>query len=86
MRELIASTVRHADFNQEGSYAIAEKILSLEVKGKTLKEWIELLEQGKLAILDDDQSLPPTAIATLRTDVIDLRDNEIREARFKKVK
>ena len=36
----------------------ADQILSLEVEGKSLKEWIELLEQGKLVILDNDQSLP----------------------------
>ena len=33
-------------------------ILSIKVKGKTIEEWMGLLEQGKLVELDDDQRLP----------------------------
>jgi len=36
----------------------ADQILSIKLGSRTLKEWIELYEKGKLAILDDDQSLP----------------------------
>ena len=36
----------------------ADQILSIKLGSRTLKEWIELYEKGKLAILADDQTLP----------------------------
>ena len=65
-------------------YGLANAILSLEVEGKTLTEWIELLEQGKVAVLDDDQSYPDIP----REDIVHIimqRDQQLREAGFKKV-
>ena len=42
-------------------------------------------KQANYVRLADDQSYPPTQIQTLRVDVINLRDTELKEAGFKKV-
>ena len=38
---------------------VVDQILSIQLGARTLKEWIEFYEKGKLAILADDQNPPP---------------------------
>jgi hypothetical protein len=49
---------------------IANEILSLKLGSKTLKEWIELYEQGKLRIESANQDLPemPKSAQSMRPD------------------
>ena len=51
---------------QEGWREEANQILTIKLGSRTLKEWIELYEKGKLRIEADDQSLPEVPLFSAR--------------------
>ena len=56
------------DSYREMYYKDADQILAIKLGNRTLREWIELYEQGKLEIRAEDQSLPENPYVTLDSD------------------
>lgn len=73
------------------TYTKVDDILSIKLRDKTLKEWIELYEQGKLVELADDQSLPDKP-EEWEQENLDYQvgylfgQDSLKKANFKKVK
>ena len=51
-------------------YQLADQILAIKLGTMTLKEWIELYDEGKLRIEADDQSLPELICKDIQMPVV----------------
>ena len=62
-----------------------EEILAIKVGNRTLKEWIELQDKGKLVIVADDQSLPPSFDVYSSQPMYIRAQEDMKEAGFVRV-
>ncbi len=66
--------VDHEKYRRE-----AAQVLSISINGKTLEEWIKLIEAGKVVELADDQSLPKGNFSDGQDDELTMMYNFAQE-------